>query len=118
MARVRGHQTIPVDGAKLISELAKRNVSQAEACEAIGYSDTFLQHVRSRGNIRPLIMETITKLYDIKYDDVKPEEKPVVPVETVTEKPQADTNDLPYWDHLTLILYETIYKAVTDALSA
>lgn len=99
-----------VDFDKLLVELRKRGIRATEASEAMGRSSSYLAGMRKNGHLPEATIIMLDKLWNIKYEDIKPSE-------TTTEKPsEAKTEDA----KITIThneLREIITESIKDAFT-
>lgn len=82
-----------IDGTKLKKELTNRNLSYIEVSKRIGYSDAFISNSIKRKTMNKPGLNMLETLYNIKYDDIKPDEEMEVCCESVTDKAIIDVKD-------------------------
>ena len=112
-----------IDGEKLAKELRVRDLRKDAVSKGVGYSKNYIGYVIKEGKIRKSAMTLLESVYGINYDSIKPDEQPQEPVSDATGEEKAeqtpfDLNNEALWDKLRLVLYSSVYKAVTDALNA
>ena len=101
---------IKIDSAKLEKELKKRNLTKMEVSKQLGYGETYIVNVTSRGMISEPAAKLLNNLYNIDIDSYK-----YVQEEPVPQAPAPAPAAIDY-DKLNEILYDAVFRAVRDAL--
>lgn len=117
---MREHSFVAIDGNKLNAEIAKRGLVKEKMAFDLGYSKTFIQHLIAEQKARPVVIDALDRLFEIKLEDIKPDE----PQEDAVDEAEAENEnnvgihvDQEIWDKLSLVVYAAVKKAVTDALN-
>lgn len=64
---------LTIDGEKLLKEIEKRGLSKGEVAAAVGKSHSYINTCVADKSIAPPVMKLLDLLYNIKYEDIKPD---------------------------------------------
>ena len=103
---------LKINSAKLEKELKKRNLTKTEVSKQLGYGETYIVNVTSRGMISEPAAKLLKNLYNIDYDSYKHVQEEPAP------EPPAPTPAAIDYDKLNEILYDAVFRAVRDALKS
>jgi hypothetical protein len=109
---------LPVNVKKLTQELKKHGMTKRRAAKEMGFSSAYFYYITKEETISESASILLKKLYDIDYEKYKREEKvneaPVEPEKKPENKEFFEIN----YDKLNEILYNSVFRAVRDALQA
>ena len=100
MATVR---MMKIDSDKMEHALQKRGLKKARVSREIGRTDSYISQICNKGEIAVATLKMLDVLYNIKADEIALDDN------------KAETNDKQYENTPNRELYDTIYKAITDA---
>lgn len=101
-----------IDGEALKRELLRRGVKVTEASKALGYCSTYISKAATTGQIRPVAIQGLEHLYNIKPETYVVKEKE--PIEDPPAVVPAGPVQLDY-EELYKCIYLAVYKAVQKA---
>ena len=64
---------LTIDGEKLLKEIEKRGLTKGEVAAEVGKSSSYINTCVADKSIAPPVMKLLDLLYNIKYDDIKPD---------------------------------------------
>ena len=64
---------LTIDGEKLLKEIEKRGLTKSEVSAEVGKSYSYINKCIADKSIAPPVMKLLDLLYDIKYEDIKPD---------------------------------------------
>ena len=64
---------LTIDGEKLLKEIEKRGLTKSEVATAVGKSHSYINTCVTDKSIAPPVMKLLDLLYNIKYEDIKPD---------------------------------------------
>lgn len=110
-----------IDKVRLINEIGRRGMTMSEASREMGMSRTFLQMAANRGTISESTMVMLNKLWNIKYEDIRPirqeEQQPAAPAAATPDLAFRMIEEAMYRALVRYGMEEKIYKAMKRALN-
>ena len=103
----------PIDAEKMEAELKKRGLSKAQAGVGIGASKGFIGNCTARGAIQKVYLPALEKEYNIRYEDIKPDEPDPEPEE---QKIPLDMPTAVFRGIMRTAPDEAVYRGVKKAL--
>lgn len=64
---------LTIDGEKLLKEIEKRGLTKSEVAAEVGKSSSYINTCVADKSIAPPVMKLLDLLYNIKYEDIKPD---------------------------------------------
>ena len=64
---------LTIDGEKLLKEIEKRGLTKGEVAAEVGKSSSYINTCVADKSIAPPVMKLLDLLYNIKYEDIKPD---------------------------------------------
>lgn len=64
---------LTIDGEKLLKEIEKRGLTKGEVAAEVGKSSSYINTCVADRSIAPPVMKLLDLLYNIKYEDIKPD---------------------------------------------
>lgn len=64
---------LTIDGEKLLKEIEKRGLTKSEVAAEVGKSSSYINKCVADRSIAPPVMKLLDLLYNIKYEDIKPD---------------------------------------------
>ena len=98
----------PVDYKKLEAVFSKRGLNLTKVAIEMGHTKNFLRHPRETGHLSNAALKTLELMYNIRYDDLKPDEPE--PEQTTLEPVLESKPDIDY-DTLLMTIKNAIMLA-------
>lgn len=107
-------KTYTVDGTKLSYELKKRGLNGKNVSIDMGYNSSFIANAISRGKINYPGMKMLTTFYNIRLEDIAPDENATA-AESIVEVREAPATEPIDYERLYEVIYTAVYQAVKKA---
>lgn len=93
---------IEIDRVKLQDEIGKRGLTLSEVSREMGMSKNFMNSVIERGTARESTLVLLSKLFNIRFEDIAPK--------------REQAQEVPTPDITLQVIGEEVYRAIARAL--
>lgn len=102
---------LTIDGEKLLKEIEKRGLTKGEVAAEVGKSSSYINTCVADKSIAPPVMKLLDLLYNIKYEDIKPDSTGGGTDGTASGAAGLDM------DELRKVIYQECRRAIEEALN-